>query len=97
MEKNSAQLEDDLARLVSRNKDGAFTSLIEKAETAIAEQKACVKAVRNWLAMAEAAPRAVAVEEDIFLKGAELRSQFDVHMDSILVLKNRFIEAMRKA
>ena len=95
MEKNSAQLEDDLARLVSRNKDGAFTSLIQKAEAAVAEQNACVKAVRDWLPTAEGAPRELAVEEDIFNKGAELRSQFDIHTDSISVLKSQFAEAMK--
>ena len=66
MEKASGHFEDDVARLVSRNKNAAFTSLIEQCEAQIGEQKACIKSVRDWLPLAENAPREAAVDEDIF-------------------------------
>ena len=97
MEKASGHFEDDVARLVSRNKNGAFTSLIEQCENQSGEQKACIKSVRDWLPIAENAPREAAVDEDIFVKGADLRSQMETHQNGITNMKGRILEATRQA
>ena len=97
MEKASGHFEDDVARLVSRNKNGAFTSLIEQCEVQIGVQKVCIKSVRDWLPIAESAPREAAVDEDIFTKGSNLRSQMETHQSGITVMKGRILEAMRQA
>jgi hypothetical protein len=97
LEKVSGQFEDDVARLISRNKNGSFTSLIEQCESQIAEQKACVKAVREWLPLAENVPREAAVDEDVFLKGADIRTQMETHQTGILTMRGRILEAMKQA
>jgi hypothetical protein len=98
LEKASGQFEDDVARLISRNKNGSFTSLIETCESQIVEQKACIKqAVRDWLPLAENVPREAAVDEDVFLKGADVRSQMETHQTGIITMKGRILEAMRQA
>ena len=97
LEKASGHFEDDVARLISRNKNGSFTSLIETCESQIVEQKACIKAVRDWLPLAENVPREAAVDEDVFLKGADVRSQMETHQTGIITRKGRILEAMRQA
>ena len=97
MEKASGHFEDDVARLVSRNKNGAFTELIEQCEVQIGVQKVCIKSVRDWLPIAESAPREAAVDEDIFVKGADLRSQMETHQSGVATMVRRVVEAMRQA
>ena len=97
MEKTSAQFEDDVARLVSRNKNGTHTSLVHTAEAAITEQKNTIQSVRSWLALAEGVPRDACIEETIFTRGAELRGEVQTHQDGMSLLKSRIVEAIKES
>jgi RNA binding exosome subunit len=94
-ERSSALFEDDVARLISRNKEGHFNDLIAICEEAVQEQKATIKAARQWLTRAEAVQKERAIEEELFEQAFDLKEAMRAHSEGIVSLKDRISEALK--